>query len=286
MLKNLLALLFWGDHATIYPVMIMTETFMYHEVGKDSHYKTWHATKRHLFLYVYSGGGSIVTGERIFPMKQGTLVLIGPGTYHYTMPENPERYDRSKLLLSNDKYARLGALLRQTEEYRDVLEQAMIYAQIPPEEQSTVDQIFAGAAACGNRSSEEPVLLSLVLRLLYYLKKYAVEQTVASSGFMEKAIGYINGNIREALEIDNICSAVNMSKYYFCRQFKYYTGQTVMEYVLNTRIVLAKGELEATDVPVSQISEKCGFSSVSYFCRVFKEATGCTPLQYRRAGQR
>ena len=264
----------------------MTEKFMYHEIGKDPMYKTWHTPRRPLFLYVYSGGGSIVTKERIFPMRQGTLVLIGPGTYHYTMPEAPETYDRSKLILGDNKTAHLGALLRQTEEYRDVLDQAVIYAQIPPEEQSIVDQIFAGAAACGNRSSEEPVLLSLILQLLYYLKKYAVEQTAVSAGFMEKAIGYINGNIREPLEIDSICRAVNMSKYYFCRRFKYYTGQTVMEYVLNTRIVLAKGELESTGASISQISEKCGFSSTSYFCRAFKEATGYTPLQYRRTGQK
>ena len=266
--------------------MIMTERFMYHEIGKDPLYKTWHTPRRPLFLYVYSGGGSIVTKERIFPMKQGTLVLIGPGTYHYTMPEIPEGYDRSKLILGNDKHARLGALLRQTEEYRDVLEQALIYAQIPPEHQNTVDQLFAEACVCGNKSSEEPILLSLILQLLYYLKKYAVEQTAVASGFMEKAIGYINGNIREALEIDEICNAVNMSKYYFCRRFKYYTGQTVMEYVLNTRIILAKGELETTEAPISQISEKYGFSSTSYFCRVFKDATGCTPLQYRRSWQK
>ena len=242
--QNLLSLLFYRGCAKIYPVMIMTDTFLYHEIGKDPLYKTWHTPRRPVFLYVHSDGGSIVTRERIFPMKQGTLVLIGSGTYHYTMPEAPETYDRSKLILGADKYARLGALLRQTEEYRDILEQAMIYAQIPPEEQATVDQLFAEATACGNRSSEEPVLLSRILQLLYYLKKYSVERTLATTGFMEKAIGYINGNIREPLEIDRICREVNVSKYYFCRKFKYHTGQTVMAYILNTRLVLAKGELE------------------------------------------
>ena len=261
----------------------MTDTFLYHEIGKDALYKTWHATRRPLFLYVYSDGGSIVTKERIFPMKQGTLALIGAGTYHYTMPEDPETYDRSKVILAADKYARLQALLRNNREYQLVLGQSVVCAQIPEAERSAVDQIFAEVST-GDR--EEPLLFARILQLLYYLKKHGAELTAATTGFMEKAVGYINENIAEPLDIDSICRKVNVSKYYFCRQFKYHTGQTVMAYILNTRIILAKGDLENTDASISQISEKWGFSSVSYFCRVFKEVTGCTPLQYRRAGRR
>lgn len=33
---------------------------------------------------------------------------------------------------------------------------------------------------------------------------------------------------------------------------------------------------------ISEISEKCGFSSVSYFSRVFKENTDTTALAYRK----
>lgn len=260
----------------------MYDTLLYHEIGKDRMYKTWHTTWRPLFMYVYSDGGSIVTKERIFPIKKGALVLISPGTYHYTMPEIPETYNRSKLILSKQKYTKVRALLRSDEEYLDVFDRSVFYAQIPPEEQAAVDSIFEEAAACKNRSGTDPVLLSCVLRLLYYLKIYAAESTAAGNGYISKAIQFINENIADTLDIDRVCRAVNTSKYHFCRQFKYHTGQTVMEYILNTRIVLAKGELETTNASVSQISEKCGFSSASYFSRVFKETTGCTPLQYRR----
>lgn len=76
--------------------------------------------------------------------------------------------------------------------------------------------------------------------------------------------------------------AVNISKYYFCRQFKERTGLTIMNYVLKTRIILAKNELKKTELSISEISQKYGFSSVSYFCRVFKEEERCSPLQYRK----
>ena len=264
----------------------MYDTLLYHDVGKDPLYKTWHATSRPLFMYVYSDGGSIVTKERTFPIKKGALVYIAPGTYHYTMPEVPDIYDRSKLILSRQKYAKISTMLRNDEEYRDIFDWSASYAQIPLEEQTAVDGIFAEATACKNQDGAELVLLSSVLRLLYYFRKYAAESTAASVGYMSKAIQYINKNIGDPLDIDRVCQVVNMSKYHFCRQFKHHTGQTVMAYILNTRIALAKGELETTGISISQISEKYGFSSVSYFCRVFKEATGLTPLQYRRTWQK
>ena len=55
---------------------------------------------------------------------------------------------------------------------------------------------------------------------------------------------------------------------------------TVMEYILKTRIVLAKGLLISEKIPVSEVSSRCGFSSVSYFCRVFKEETGSNFIDF------
>jgi len=99
---------------------------------------------------------------------------------------------------------------------------------------------------------------------------------------MGKAIDYINRNISMEIDIDRICAAINISKYYFCRQFKQHTGMTVMKYILQTRLILSKTDLKKTNLSVTEISGKYGFSSVSYFSRIFKEEEGCSPLQYRK----
>ena len=135
---------------------------------------------------------------------------------------------------------------------------------------------------CKNNSECELILISCLLRILFFLNKYSVESTPSSTGFMSKAIVYINENISSDIDIDKVCRAINISKYYFCRQFKEHTGMTVMNYILKTRIVLAKSELKKTDLSITEISEKYSFSSVSYFCRVFKEEEKCTPLQFRK----
>lgn len=263
-------------------VIGMHDTKILHETGKDPLYKTWHTSRRPVFMYLYSDGGSIVTRDEMYPIKKGTLVLILPGTYHYTIPDDPKTYDRSKIIPSVRKFTKLAGILRENSDYRDVFERPVVYAPIAPEEQETVDLLFTEAVLCENTDKEEPFFLSCLLRLIHYLKKYTTHTTNSNLGFMGKAIQFINENISTELNIDRICSAINVSKYHFCRQFKSSTGLTVMQYILNTRIIMAKSELKRTKMPVTEISEHCGFSSVSYFCRVFHQQTGYSPLQYRK----
>ena len=97
------------------------------------------------------------------------------------------------------------------------------------------------------------------------------------------AIEYINSHISEEIKIDNVCEIIHISKYHFCREFKRLTGQTPMQYVLRTRITLAKNMLSKGDVSVQRISEMCGFRSVSYFCRAFRQECGMTPLEFKKA---
>ena len=59
---------------------------------------------------------------------------------------------------------------------------------------------------------------------------------------------------------------------------------TVMEYVLKTRIVMASEMLKKERCSVTEVSSRCGFSSVSYFSRVFKREVGISPLEYRKRG--
>ena len=40
--------------------------------------------------------------------------------------------------------------------------------------------------------------------------------------------------------------------------------------------------LEGTDIPVSLIALKIGYTNFSYFSQVFKRHTGLSPLEYRQ----
>ena len=258
----------------------------YHQRGKDPLYKTWHTSKEHLFMYIYSGSGSIVSGEMIFPIKRGTLVFISANTYHYTMPDNPDIYDRSKLNISIEKFNMIGKVFEDNAVFKSFSNKAIVCAEIDEFDRNEVETIFDDMNRIKNETENELMWLSSYFKLLYFLDKHTVNSTSAVAGAMSRAIEYINENIANDIDIDDICSAVNISKHYFCRQFKKHTGMTVMKYILKTRIVLAKSDLRKSDISITETSEKYGFSSVSYFCRVFKEEEDCSPLKYRKKNPR
>jgi AraC-like DNA-binding protein len=258
----------------------MQQRDYYREVGKDALFKIWHASDNYMLIYTYSNGGSIVCGENLYPIRRGVLCLIGAAKYHYTMPDDPQTYDRAKLFLSPEDFRRILQLGGLEETFADA---SFAYAQLDEDAQRTAEKILAELNPDEEGSPYRGALLAATwLRLLVLLDRFSLESTAAPTGFLNHAMDYVNRNILSEITIDAICDAVHMSKYYFCRKFKESTGMTVMDYVLKTRIVLAKSMLVKESMSITEISERCCFSSVSYFCRVFKEDTGLTPTAYRR----
>ena len=84
------------------------------------------------------------------------------------------------------------------------------------------------------------------------------------------------------MTIDEIASGVNLSKFYLCRLFREKTGMTLMDYILERRLSMAKVRLADGSGTILEIAADCGFSSGSYFCRVFREKEGMTPREYRK----
>lgn len=282
-------MIFYCNCSILVLVMKMRESFIYRQRGIEPYYKIWHTNTVHMICYVHSGKGDIVTEEKNYPLSRGSLYFIGADKYHYTLPNDPEEYERSKLFLPKPVAAKLFDMLPEEMKTEEMFSSSMlVYAPNDPREQAEIERLLDDL----QRHREGDVLSDAVLRcsfarLLVYLSDNRADGLSVSATVMQKVVEYINSHISEELGIDEICSAVHISKYHFCRQFKKTMGLTVMQYILKTRIVAAKSLLEDGGLSVGEISEKCGFCSVSYFCRVFKEDTGLTPLQYRReAGRR
>ena len=241
-----------------------------------------------MIIYMHSEGGSIVCNEKIYPIKKGALCFVGAKKYHYTMPNVAGDYERSKIFISNEEFNRLVSIFQKKEAIsKSFNDNSLVYAQIPENDIKAVDALFDDISRYAeNESYGNMMFASCFIRLLVYMSENAVDAVTPPHGTMYKAIEYINDNIRENITVDSICKHVHTSKYHFCRSFKKTTGLTVMNYILNTRITLAKNLLANESISVGEISGLCGFSNISVFCRAFKENTSMTPLQYRRLENR
>lgn len=261
----------------------MDNYIIHHQIGVDDYYKTWHKSGDNMVIYIHSEGGTLVCDEKVYPLKPGVLCFIGSQRFHYTMPDDPQKYDRSKIFVSDENLKKMSFLFPNETNFDQVFTSgSLVYAQIDNKEKIIAERIFDEIGHNENDPKYfDTLLLTGFARLLMIISKNAIESVSTSKGFISRAVEYINTNIFSELSIDAICAAIHTSKYHFCRQFKKATGLTVSNYILKTRIVMAEGMLQNSDATVGEVSEKCGFCSISYFCRVFKDETGMTPRQYK-----
>lgn len=94
---------------------------------------------------------------------------------------------------------------------------------------------------------------------------------------VKNAIQYIQKHYRNNITIDDICSSIGFSKYYFCRTFKEITNKTATDYINYLRCQYAQKLLRSGDYNVSESCELAGFSSLPYFSRIYKKYMGHPP---------
>lgn len=247
---------------------------IYNEKGRDKLYKTWHTPDNNMIIYIKRGEGSIVFSDSVYTLTDGVLCFIASKCHHYTMPDSPEKYVRSKVFFSDRLLLGLSELCGDA----FLKESSVIYATIPEKHRFEVEALFESL----QKTSDRLASTSILLQLAVFLKKYTKLLQEQPKGFIATTVSYINTHIQDDISIEILSKNAHLSKYHFCRRFKSMTGQTVMEYILKTRLTRALDLIRDTDLPIGEISDACGFSSISYFCRVFKEWSGISPLKYRK----
>ena len=70
---------------------------------------------------------------------------------------------------------------------------------------------------------------------------------------------------------------------YLSHVVKQVTGRTLYDWITFFVMKDAKRLLQATDLNVSEIADRLGFSNSSFFGRYFKKNAGMTPLAFRQA---
>lgn len=83
-------------------------------------------------------------------------------------------------------------------------------------------------------------------------------------------------------DIEQLSSDLCMSRVTMYRKVKTLTGQSPLELMRMFRLKRAEQLLRSTNLSITEISERVGFSSQSYFSRIFSKHTGKLPSEYRK----
>ena len=100
----------------------------------------------------------------------------------------------------------------------------------------------------------------------------------------QKSIEYIEQNLSEALEIEDIAAKAALLPFYYQRIFGALCGMTVGEYIRARRMTTAAQELACSERKVIDIALKYGYDSPDSFAKAFQRFHGITPAQARESG--
>ena len=103
------------------------------------------------------------------------------------------------------------------------------------------------------------------------------------SPLSQRIVRYLESHYSEDLSLDSLAASMDYNKSYLCVAFKKDTDLTILDCLNMIRIRRAAELIVYSDHSLAQVSEMCGFASVSHFNRVFLKYAGITPGQCRRA---
>jgi AraC-like DNA-binding protein len=82
--------------------------------------------------------------------------------------------------------------------------------------------------------------------------------------------------------LEQMAAVARLSPYHFARQFKRATGLPPHQYIIARRVERAKEILQAgTDLSLTEVAARAGFSDKSHFSHHFKRLVGVTPGRFR-----
>lgn len=102
---------------------------------------------------------------------------------------------------------------------------------------------------------------------------------------MNLAMAYIEDNLADEIDFQQVEKLALCSEYHFRRMFSFMAGITLSEYIRRRRLTLAALDLIHGNDLVIDTALKYGYSSPDSFTRAFSSLHGVTPTEARQAGQ-
>ena len=89
-------------------------------------------------------------------------------------------------------------------------------------------------------------------------------------------------NYTNQYTVKSLAREMNISSEYFAALYKKIFEISPMKDLNTKRMAAARTLLISTDMSISEIAEKCGYSDANYFSRLFKKFTGMSPGEFRK----
>lgn len=268
----------------------LSETFMRfwynaQNVGYSTH---WHDAQE--VIIPLEEDYTVTAQDIVYQLKPGDILIIPPGILHSI--EAPSGGSRFIFLCELTLFCQLPDFIRtQSLLVKPVLITLDTFPEIYEQEINLLMQ----AASCywGESPSRQLSVYACLMRFYACYTDYCIglntAQSKTSGNVSQKdysrkltlLLEYLRQHYSESISLEAAAQKAGLSKFYFSRIFKEYTGQTFYDYLSFLRIQAAENLLKDSAAPISAVASACGYSNISSFNRSFRRFQKCTPSEYR-----
>lgn len=274
----------------------------------DSWRDPWFIEERrlldYLLVYIVQGKGTFSIAGKRFEVDRDDIIWIPPDTLHEMRGTSPRMhclYAHFDLLYDPERSHWDAVVPGGTRDLGDWR------ALMHPTLGDAVIDSWCGKLRIGNKSAVRDLLERICVEHLHYSESVAVLlsglmlQTVAellrgsNAGVslrpvhwerMQSALGSIRNNLLTPICVEKCATDAGFSASHFRKVFREVHGLSARSARRNAVMQKARELLVYTDLTISAISDRLGFSTVHNFSRAFRSIAGTSPRQYRHGFMR
>ncbi len=224
------------------------------------------------------GNGIFIVGGQVFPFRGGDCTFIparvphlaqsSPGTescWYWLYP------DLSRLLLWAPELAGIDR-----------------FGDFPAEPNQSIRALFETARSESDVFTGKQLAAQLALFAIELHRNYEPESTDSSPllARIRPALDWMAHDCSREIPVGKLAAKCSLSENQFRRVFFQATGKRPLEYLHQLRIATAISLLRENTLPLHEIAERCGYSSLSSFNRQFAKHAETSPGRFRRKGSK
>lgn len=227
-----------------------------------------------IFHYTLSGSGETWIGNKIYTTKTGfgfLNVINDPNSgYRYSITST-ENWEFIVICFDfGNARAIIYELIEQLGPIFQINDASVIFDIASHGKNGSIANISA---------KENYALFSQLLAALLENPKI---QSNTDSNLVDNVKNYIAANLSKSISVNEISEHLKISREHLSRVFKAQTNESLKEYIDHQRIQYILQLLSLPELSIKQISEKCGFSSISNFASFVKKHSNKTPSAFKK----
>lgn len=247
-------------------------------------------------VYIISGTGKRIIGDKIEVFGPGDMVFLGPNIPHVWYSDSSFYQKDSNLhsiaivlYFSKEIFGETFYHLEESQQLKEFFSKAERGLKI----HGTTHELLAPLLINMTESNglKKIICLMQILECLTASKEtdalasitYKNSYDTKDNHKIDEVFLYLNKNFMRDISMPEVASLCHMTPQSFCRFFKIRTKSTFIDFLNDIRISHARKLLiESDEQTIAEIAYLCGYKNLSNFNKLFKIKTKQTPKEYKK----